>query len=116
MALSREHLNALARHGAHARINELRQEIFVQLATYAHDLPMLVNALEQYEPYAPWTSETLTMRASAYKAAGHNLQNRALRELNEYRRWQGEAVLEDMVAASAGSEEKTKGTAMIEKE
>ncbi|HEV8290463.1 MAG TPA: fused MFS/spermidine synthase, partial [Tepidisphaeraceae bacterium] len=95
--------------------NETRQDVLVQLAGHAHDLPMMVEALGQYEPYAPWKGEYLASRANAYKAAGHKMAGRAAMELLEYRRAQGEAVLDDVMAATAGIEEKSKGTAMIEK-
>jgi len=95
--------------------NETRQDILVQLATSARDLPMLVNALEQYEPYSPWKGEYLSARASAYKAAGHKLQGQAALELSEYRTAQGEAILDDVMAASAAPPESNKGTAMLEK-
>jgi spermidine synthase len=95
--------------------NETRQDILVQLATSARDLPMLVDALEQYEPYAPWKGEYLSARANAYKAAKHKLGDKASMELSEYRTAQGEAVLDDVMAASAAPADSNKGTAMIEK-
>jgi hypothetical protein len=114
-ALARRLCDSLRLPFAACSQNEPRQDTLVQMATYANDLPTMVTALEQYEPYAPWKGEYLISRASAYKAAGHKLQGRALRDLNEYRRWQGEAVLDDVMAAAASVEEKNKGTAMIEK-
>jgi hypothetical protein len=95
--------------------NETRQDVLVQLAGAARDLPMMVEALEQYEPFTPWKGESLSARANAYKAAGHKLEARAREQLSEYRRGQGEAVFDEMMAPSAGSREPGTGTAMLEK-
>jgi hypothetical protein len=95
--------------------NETRQETLVQLANSAHDLPMLVDALGQYEPYSPWNADSLAARVNAYKAAGHQLQGKASMELFEFRTAQGETVLDDVIAASAAPTDSNKGTAMIEK-
>lgn len=89
--------------------NESRQEVLVQLATSARDLPMMVEALQQYEPFAPWRAEYLTARADAYKAAGHKLAPKAAMELAEYRIAHGEAPTED-----ASSPLTRTGTAMLE--
>ena len=57
--------------------------------------------------------EFLASRANAYKAANHKLTARAISELSEYRRGQGEAVIDEMMDAAA---QDGKATAMLEKQ
>jgi hypothetical protein len=95
--------------------NETRQETLVQLANSAADLPLMLEALSQYEPFVPWNQDFLAARANAYKAGGHPLTARALAELADYRRGQGEAVLEE-ISKPGQIEDAGKETAMLEKQ
>ena len=97
---------------AAASANETRQEAVVQLANYAQDLPLMLEALAAYEPFGPWNPDFLAARANAYKAGGHPLTARAKAELAEYRRGQGEAVMDEMMGAA----DEGKATAMLEKQ
>jgi len=95
--------------------NESRQEVLVQLATSARDLPMMLEALKQYEPFAPWKGEYLAARADAYNAAGHKLAAKAAMELAEYRTAHGEAALIDAASPATTARDPKTGTAMLEK-